>query len=136
MRLDSREKFPSGMEDYLSQYGWHFSKKMCEYATSRMYKKDSNGKKTYISPWSKDSVDNLLYKYNIKVENKTAYDYVYVANMALADFMNSSIMDEQHLALYIKDYVDDPDAYSGMPFTRYYADCIGSGNPINWEDML
>lgn len=50
MRLDSREKFPSGMEDYLSQYGWHFSKKMCEYATSRMYKKDANGKKSYISP--------------------------------------------------------------------------------------
>lgn len=136
MRLDSREKFPSGMEDYLSQYGWHFSKKMCEYATSRMYKKDANGKKSYISPWSKDSVDNLLYKYNIKVENKTAYDYVYVANMALADFMNSSIMDEQHLALFIKDYVDDPDAYEGMLFTRYYADCIGSGSPINWEDML
>lgn len=136
MRLDSREKFPSGMEDYLSQYGWHFSKKMCEYATSRMYKKDANGKKSYISPWSKDSVDNLLYKYNIKVENKTAYDYVYVANMALSDFMNSSIMDEQHLALFIKDYVDDPDAYEGMPFTRYYADCIGSGSPINWEDML
>lgn len=136
MRLDSREKFPSGMEDYLSQYGWHFSKKMCEYAASRMYKKDSNGKKSYISPWSKESVDNLLYKYNIKVENKTAYDYVYIANMALADFMNSSIMDEQHLALFIKDYVDDPDAYDGMVFTRYYADCIGSGNPINWEDML
>lgn len=78
----------------------------------------------------------MLYKYNIKVENKTAYDYVYVANMALADFMNSSIMDEQHLALFIKDYVDDTDAYEGMPFTRYYADCIGSGSPINWEDML
>ena len=136
MRLDSREKFPSGMEEYLSQYGWHFSKKMCEYATSKMYKRDSSGKKSYIYPWSKESVDNLLYKYNIKVENKTAYDYVYVANMALADFMNSSIMDEQHLALFIKDYVDDPDAYDGMVFTRYYADCIGSGNPINWEDML
>ena len=109
---------------------------MCEYAASRMYKKDSNGKKSYISPWSKESVDNLLYKYNIKVENKTAYDFVYIANMALADFMNSSIMDEQHLALFIKDYIDDPDAYEGMVFTRYYADCIGSGNPINWEDML
>jgi hypothetical protein len=30
MRLDARDKFPSGMEEYLARYGWHFSKKMCE----------------------------------------------------------------------------------------------------------
>lgn len=30
MRLDARDKFPSGMEDYLAMNGWHFSKKMCE----------------------------------------------------------------------------------------------------------
>ena len=29
-RLDSRDKLPSGMEEYLSAYGWHFSKKLCE----------------------------------------------------------------------------------------------------------
>lgn len=30
MRLDVRDKFPSGMEEYLATYGWHFSKKMCD----------------------------------------------------------------------------------------------------------
>ena len=43
----------------------------------------------------------------------------------------SSIIDEQHVALFIKDYVDDPDGYEELPFTRFYADCIGSGVPIN-----
>ena len=29
-RLDIRDKYPSGMEEYLSHNGWHFNKKMCE----------------------------------------------------------------------------------------------------------
>ena len=31
-RLDAYDRFPSGMKEYISQYGWHFSKKMCEWA--------------------------------------------------------------------------------------------------------
>ena len=30
-----------------------------------------------------------------------------------------------------KDYVDDKDGYPELPFTRFYADCVGSGNPID-----
>ena len=136
MRLDAREVFPSGMEEYLSQYGWHFSKKMCEWAVSRMYKRNSLDKKIPIQSWNKDSVDKLLNKYDVTIENKIGYDYVFAANMCIADYYGSSIIDEQHVALFIKDYVDDPDGYEELPFTRFYADCIGSGVPINWEDML
>lgn len=35
-RLDVYDYFPDGMTDYLSIYGWHFSKKMCEWAVSKM----------------------------------------------------------------------------------------------------
>lgn len=136
MRLDAREVFPSGMEEYLSQYGWHFSKKMCEWAVSKMYKRNSLDKKIPIQSWNKDSVDKLLNKYGVTIENKIGYDYVFAANMCIADYYGSSIIDEQHVALFIKDYVDDPDGYEELPFTRFYADCIGSGVPINWEDML
>ena len=68
MRLDAREVFPSGMEEYLSQYGWHFSKKMCEWAVSRMYKRNSLDKKIPIQSWNKDSVDKLLNKYGVTIE--------------------------------------------------------------------
>ena len=136
MRLDAREVFPSGMEEYLSQYGWHFSKKMCEWAVSRMYKRNSLDKKIPIQSWNKDSVDKLLNKYGVTIENKIGYDYVFAANMCIADYYGSSIIDEQHVALFIKDYVDDPDGYEELPFTRFYADCIGLGVPINWEDVL
>lgn len=123
------------MEDYLSYNGWHFNKKMCEFAVSNMYKKD-DGKKIFIKPFTKEDVDNLLQDNAVKIQNNKGYDYVFAANMAKADYWGSSISDEAHLAKFIKDYIDDPDAYDGLPFTRYYADCIGSGTPIDWEEML
>lgn len=136
MRLDARDKFPSGMEDYLSIYGWHFSKKMWEWAVSKMYKKNEKGEHKPITPINKTDVDELLKRYNIVLDHKIGYDYVFVANMCIADYMGSSIEDEKHIALFIKDYIDDPDGYEELPFTRFYADCIGSGTPIDWEDVL
>ena len=136
MRLDARDVFPSGMEEYLAQYGWHFSKKMCEWATSNMYKTDPSGKRAYINPMSKEAVDDLLKRYGIVLNNKYGYDYVFAANMCKADYLGSSISDDQHLGLFVKDYVDDKDGYSELPFTRFYADCVGTGTPIDWEDMI
>lgn len=136
MRLDLRDKFPSGMENYLGIYGWHFSKKMAEWAISKMYKKSLDGKRESISPISKSKIEELLKTYNIHLENDEGYDCLYVANMCKADFLNSSIIDEAHLIKFVKDYIDDPDGYDEMPFTRFYADCIGSGILIPWEDVI
>ena len=82
MRLDARDEFPSGMEEYLAHNGWHFNKKMFDWATSNMYKTDTSGKRNYITPISKDSVDDMLRRYGITLNNKYGYDYVFAANMA------------------------------------------------------
>lgn len=132
MRLDIYEKMPEGMRAYLESNGWHFSKKMCEYAVSKM--KDRNGNKVDMYP--KEKVDQILKTYGITLKRDIMYDATYVCNMARADFWQSSIPTEQMLALYIKDYINDEDAYDGMPFTRYYADCIGSGTPLDWEELI
>lgn len=47
----------------------------------------------------------------IKLENDSGYDACYVANMCKADYYKRSIADEAHLALFVKDYIDDVDAY-------------------------
>lgn len=110
---------------------------MCEWAVSKMKTKDeSTGKQKKLDALKKDEVEELLKKYGIKLEKDAGYDCVYAANMGKADYYKSSIADESHLALFIKDYIDDPDGYDGLPFTRFYADCIGSGTPIIWEDMM
>ena len=132
MRLDDREEFPTGLEKYLSMYGWHFSKKLCNFAVSSM-KKD-NGER--IAPITKEALDLLLAKNGVVLDNKFGYDYVFVANMCKADYLGSSVPDEAHLAKFVKDYCDDPDGYEELPMTRFYADTIGKGIPIIWEDML
>lgn len=135
--LDIRDRRPEEMEAYLSNFGWHFNKKMCEFAVSLMKKANaSTGKKERIEPISKEKVDELLTRYGIKLENNALYDYVYVANMGKADFLKSSIPDEAHLALYIKDTIDDPDAPDGTTMRRWYATMIAAGEPIEWDEML
>lgn len=131
-RLDTYDVFPAGFRDYIGNYGWHFSKKMCDFAVSKM--KDRNGNN--IQPYTKEKVDKLLEQYSVELKNNNCYDYVYVCNMAISDYLGSSIPNQQYLAMFIKDYINDKDSYEGMPFTRYYADTIGSGTPIMWEEMI
>ena len=131
MTLDQYDDRPAGMKRYLSYYGWHFTRKMCEFAVQMMQKGGST-----INPLDKSSVDNYLQNANITLEHNKLYDYVYVANMAYSDFYGSSIQNDIQLARYIKDYIDDEDAYDGMPFSRFYIDTVKKGVPIDWEDMM
>ena len=119
---------PASMKRYLKYYGQHFTKKLCEFAVSKM----KHGKVAM----NKDKVDELLNKYNIVLNNNELYDYVYVCNMGNNDFMGSSIKDEGHLALYVKDVIDDEDGYDGIVFNRWYADTVTQGIPVDWEEML
>lgn len=129
--LDDYDDRPREMVNYLQYNGWHFNKKMCEFAIKNMYKK---GKKLEIL--TKEQIDQLLTKYNIVINNNQLWDYVYVANMGKADFLGSSLTNELQLATFIKDYIDDEDAYDGMPFSRFYIDTVKKGIPIDWEGML
>ena len=65
MRLDNYGAYPSGMKEYLSIYGWHFSKKMCEWAVSRMYKDGEDNKPEQAIPnYTRERVDLLLKRFN------------------------------------------------------------------------
>lgn len=124
------------MRVYLRNNGWHFSKKAVEYAVSMMKKKNpSTGKLEKITPYTKEEIDELLKKYNIKLENAVGFDYVYVANMCKADYLKSSILDEEHLAMYVKDVIDDPDAADGNIMRKWLASMDGAGIPVDWEEM-
>ena len=136
-RLDANYKFPSGMQEYLDTYGWHFSKKMCEWAVSKMKRKNPQTQKEEpLEYMDKDETEEFLKKYNVVLDNVKGYDHVYILAMVRSDFFKSAITDEQHLALYVKDFFGDTDGYPTMAFTRFYADCIGSGTPIQFDDML
>nr|DAT58649.1 MAG TPA: hypothetical protein [Crassvirales sp.] len=48
------------------------------------------------------------------INNDNPYDAVFAANMCKADYLGSSITDEKHLCLYVKDVIDDVDGYDGI----------------------
>lgn len=123
------------MQYYINNYGCHFNKKLCDWATSQMYRK-VNGKKEYIKPYTKEQVDSILAAYGIKLERDKLYDKVYVANMCLADFLGKSVPTEEHLAKYIKDVLDDADAKEGFVFNRFYSDTVFMNNPIDWDECI
>lgn len=132
----SYDDIPEGMKVYINNYGCHFNRKLCTEAASRMYTKDSSGKKINIVPYTKEQVENILNNSRVKLERNKLYDAVYVANMCRADFLGKSVPSEQHLALYVKDVIDDADAEEGYIFNRFYADTVFMNNPIDWEEML
>ena len=121
---------------YLAENGWHFNKRACEDAVRMMKRKGPGGKAEPLEPWSKEQVDEMLQKYGIKLETKIGHDYVYVANMAKADFFKSSLPDEQKVALYVKDVVDDIDAADGEIFIGWYAKTIARRMPVDWGAWL
>lgn len=135
--LDIHDDRPREMTAYLKNYGWHFNKKLCEFAVSRMRKMNpATGKSEKIEPLTKDKVDELLAKNGVRVENNTLYDYVYVANMGKADYLKSSVVDDAHLALYVKDTIDDYDAPDGTVMCMWYAKMCRAGEPVEWDEVL
>lgn len=137
--LDSFEVdfMPIEMKAYLRNNGFSFSKKACEWAVSLLRKENPSTKKEeMIEPWNKDQVDDLLKKYNIKLENNVGYNYIYVCNMLVADKYKSSIPDESHLALGIKDCIDDHDASPRLVFKQWVTHMDDSGIPIDWGNII
>lgn len=135
--LDMYDELPEDMIAYLRHNGRHFNKKLCEFAVRQM--KSTNfptGEVVKLKAMSKDTLDALLKTYNIELKENQLYDYVFVANMCKADFLGSSVPDEQHLCKYVRDVIDDVDGYDGIVFNRWYADMCRQGIPVSWSDML
>jgi hypothetical protein len=137
--LDSYEMdfMPIEMKAYLRNYGFSFSKKACDYAVSLMKKENSSTKREEkIEPWSKEQVDEMLKRFNVTLENNVGYNATYVANMLKADMFKSSIVDEQRLALGVKDIIDDYDASPRLVFKKWITSMDDAGLPIEWSELI
>ena len=130
--LDIYDTMPEEQRAYYMNYGKHFNEKMCRFAVGMM--RDRKGNKVEMT--KKDDLERKLKENGISIENNVMYDGSYIFSMCMSDFMGSSIEDEKHALLYVKDYIDDPDAADGQPFIRFYASCVNAGIPIDWSEML
>ena len=132
-RLDYYDILPKGLDAYLSSHGHHFSKPMLEWAVSMM--RDRDGKKVQLI--EKKDLDEKMKSYGVQLKrNEGYYDPVYVWCMVKADYLGSSVTDEIRQAMYVKDYIDDPDGNPTRAFDEFYINCIAKGIDIPWEDMI
>ncbi len=131
------EMMPPTMKAYLRNYGYSFSKKACEFAVSHMKRESkATGKMEKIEPYSREKAEELLTKHSIKLENNIGYNFVYVLNMAMADYWKESIEDEEHLVKHVKAIIDDVDDNPENLFRMWIAKMDGNGIPIPWEDIM
>lgn len=128
---------PEDLEVYMSFYGRHFNKRLCEWAVGNMEREDkATGMMKKITPMRMEELQELLKKYKVEIDSNSVYDALYLANMVKADMWGSSIEDEQHLALHVKDVLCDPDGYDGVVFNRFRADCDGKGIVLFWDKFV
>lgn len=117
---------------YIKLYGHHFTKALCDYAVSLM--EDQNGP---ITPFKKQEIEEKLTQQGIQLQYNKLYDFVYVANMCRADFLGDAVPnDDNHLCMYIKKVVDDPDGYDGQIFDRWLSDIQHMEIPVDWSEFI
>lgn len=135
--LDIYDDMPRAMKAYISHNGFHFTKKAFECAVKQMKRKNpASGKLEAIEPWTKEQVEEMLVKYGVTLENCVMYDAAYQANWCKADLYKSSVPDEAHVALFVKDTLDDVDGSDELPFRYWLQKCIALGMPVEFEDLL
>lgn len=130
------EDLPDGMRRYLKHHGWHFTRKACDFAVDLMRKKNASGKMEKVEKLTKEQVDTMLTKFSVQIENTFDYDYVYLANKLKAVMLKSSIADEQHLAMAIKDVMEEEGAGDGELMRKWDAEMTARGIPVEWDDIV
>lgn len=120
------------MEEYLEDYGHHFNSKLFDFATDLMRNRDGNR----LSVWDKEKVSTFLKSNGVSLSRNYGHDAAYVTNMALADYWGSSIVDDAHLARFVKDYIDDRDGSDTRAFDEFWIKTVALGIPIFWDEML
>ena len=121
----------------MQHYDLNFSKRACEYAVQMMYKKnEKTGQVEKLKPWTKEQVEELLQKQNVKLERNVHYNHVFVLNDGRARLYKSSVADEKQLAQYVKDVIDAVDDAPGNIFRRWLVSMEGNGLPVDWEAMI
>lgn len=129
--LDISSRMPSEMQDYIENYGFHFSKKACDYAL-RDLKKDGSP----VTPMTKEQADEMFKKYNVTLKNNVLYDAVYKLAYEKCNHFGKSLPNEQMLAMHVQEDLDAMGNTGEEVFREWIADRIGQGNPIDWYSIL
>ena len=123
----------TSFEEYTDMYGCHFSKKLYAFAVSMMRDRDGNK----IPVMEKEKVTEFLKDNGITLKNNKGYDSAYVLAMGHADYFGSSVpKEDSKMALFVRDFLDDPDGTKTKAFDHFVVDCRSKEEPIFWDEMI
>lgn len=132
------------MKQYISEDraiyedAWHgqFSKKLADWAISKMKKKDFDSEE--LKPVTKKSVsdvEEILKKYGAVLPEKAKYTAWYLYHMACADYRNALPNDEVR-AYFVYETICDPDGCPANVLDCFVTKMCNAGEPIDWSEML
>lgn len=121
---------------YEDMYHGMFSKKLAEWAISKMSKEDQSSKTIKrIVARKLDDVQQVLSENKITLPDEFVYTSWYLFNMAVADYPKSLKTDEQR-ALFVEETLCDPDGMPENVLDCFVTKMCNAGVPIYWEAFL
>jgi len=121
---------------YEDMYHGQFSKRLAEWAVSKMKKKEfDSGEMKPITKKSPEDVKKILTQYGAELPEKYKWTAWYLYHMACADYPNALPTDERR-AYFVYETICDPDGCVGNVIDCFVTKMCNAGEPIYWEDML
>lgn len=112
-----------------------FSKRLAEWAISKMENEDANGVMKPIAARKLEDVKEVLKEHKIAYPDEFCYTAWYLFNMAIADYPKSLKTDEQR-ALFVDETLCDPDGMPENVLDCFATKMLNAGVPIHWEEYL
>jgi len=121
---------------YQDMYHGLFSRKLAEWAISRMEVKDTATKQMKkLSARSLDDVQEILKSNKVELPDEFIYTAWYLFNMAVADYQKTCKTDEQR-SMFVEETLCDPDGMPENVLSCFVTKMCNAGVPIYWERML
>ena len=113
-----------------------FSKKLAEWAISKMETRDSQtGAVKRLQPATMEEVREALMTAGVTIPEAFEYTALYLFNMAKADYPKTLIDDTQR-AMFVGETINDPDGCPEAVLACFEAKMETKGVTIQWERYL
>lgn len=118
------------------EYHGQFSKRLAEWAISKMKKEDpATGLLKPITSRKLNDVEEVLKEYKVDLPDECKYTALYLFNMAIADYPKSLKTDEQR-AYFVEETLCDPDGLAENVLDCFAVKMCNAGVPVFWEDFM
>lgn len=125
---------PEGLKAYMDAYHGQFSRKLAEWAISKM-KTKRNGEMVSIKMIHVDAVMEALKNAGVYVSEESTYTAWYLWHMAIADYPRSLDADNRR-AWFVDETLNDPDGKPSNVLACFRAKMDNADCPIMWERMI